>query len=150
MFTKGLERRDEFYSDLIPITNDIMTTGTLASSPVSEISNSLASQVTPSCSTEALLTDSETSVFHLTSGFGTTSSPTASVTVTTGGKDTSEKKTTLAKITNHTGSSSAASPGDYKHQVSSSYNNAAGFQRSNKKKTLIFGLLGSSFLFSLL
>lgn len=150
MFVKGLERRDEFYSDLTPITNDIMTTGTLTSSPVSEISNSLASQVTSSCSTEALLTDSETSVFHLTSGFDPTSRSTASVTVTTGGKDTSEKQTTSTKITHHTGSSSAASPGDYKHQVSSSYKNAAGYQGSNKKKTLIFGLLGSSFLFSLL
>ncbi|ODQ47628.1 hypothetical protein PICMEDRAFT_15562 [Pichia membranifaciens NRRL Y-2026] len=148
MFVKGLERRDEFYSDLTPITNDIMTTGTLTSSPASEVTNNLASQATDS--SEALLTDSDTSAFHLTSGFGAISSSTASVTVTTGGKDSSDQKTTSAKLTHVTGSSSTVSPGDYKHQVSSSYKNAAGYHGGNKKKTLIFGLLGSSFLFSLL
>lgn len=152
MYVGDFVKRDGFYSDLTPITNDIITTGTLSSSGVrtlAEITNNLASQTTPTASTEALLTDSNTSAFHFTSEIEVTTSASApSAAFTSGAENGSEQISSSTKITDSIASSSSA--GDYKHQVSSDYKNDAGYRGSSKKKTLIFGLLSSSFILSLL
>ncbi|KAG0682352.1 hypothetical protein C6P42_003135 [Pichia californica] len=132
MLLNHLEARDDFYSDLTPVTDKLVATTSQTSSAsyttLSEITNSATS--IQSSSYADILTDCDTSSDTIII-LSTTASPT----------------TTNSVITTSTSKSGS----NKNYALSSSANAAPNYSCPNTKyRTLLFGLLGSSFLLSLL
>lgn len=149
MILNNLVERDQFYSDLTPVTNEMIATTTSSTTSalhtLSEITNILdGNSETSIDSQESILTDSDTSGTVLI--ISTTASPIKATTTTT---SSTSNSIFISDSKKSTSSSTKTKYNNY--AISSSTNAAPNFQFRNKKKeTLIFGLLGSSFFLSLL
>lgn len=148
MILNNLVERDQFYSDLTPVTNEMIATTTSSTTSalhtLSEITNILdGNSETSIDSQESILTDSDTSGTVLI--ISTTASPIKATTTTS----STSNSIFISDSKKSTSSSTKTKYNNY--AISSSTNAAPNFQFRNKKKeTLIFGLLGSSFFLSLL
>lgn len=141
MFANDNFRRDEFYTDLVPLTNAVTTTTSVSGPDVtaskqyqvsSEIFNSLSGTTGESTNSDTnLLTDSATTSMFFT----TLNSITIDTTTSTSAKK--ESQTSVSQTSTQ-------------QLQSSAFTNVANMKYTKKSKTIIFGLLGSSFLISLL
>lgn len=141
----NLIERDQFYSDLTPVTNAVVATTTSSTTSalntLSDITNTIPENTENSIfSQESILTDSDTSGTILI--VSTTASPI---------KATSASTSKSVFISDSIESTSSSTKKYNNYAISSSTNVASNFQLRNKKKEkLLYSLLGSSLLLSLL